>query len=169
MVGSWVLRYATLLVVFRASLFVQASDSQAMTAFRMGVLYKNSEQTSCMVAVIDMKAGFVAANCIDLKNGAPDTSTSYQVHFTPLLGVDGFAVDLDPNDITIHPLYDPVTYANNIAVVQYNNGTTDTYHTLIETDTSVVNINVYTRWAFDQTSNNWTMPQVSNQNSDDSD
>ncbi|KAJ1893625.1 hypothetical protein LPJ81_005337, partial [Coemansia sp. IMI 209127] len=140
-----------------------------MTDFRMGVLYKNGEQTSCMVAVIDMKAGFVAANCIDLNNGAPDTSTSYQVYFTPLLSFDGFAVDLDPNDITIHPNYNPVTYANNIAVVQYNNGTTDAYHTFIETQTFVGVTDVYTRWAFNQTSNNWTMPQVSTQVSDDSD
>ncbi|KAJ1794249.1 hypothetical protein LPJ59_004578, partial [Coemansia sp. RSA 2399] len=88
MVGPYILRYTTLLLLFGAALLVQASDSQIMTVFRMGVLYKNGEQTSCMVAVIDMKAGFVAANCIDLYYGKPDTSTSYQVYFTPLLDVD---------------------------------------------------------------------------------
>ncbi|KAJ2403091.1 hypothetical protein GGI23_000230 [Coemansia sp. RSA 2559] len=169
MVGSRLLRYSALLVLFGAALLVQALDSQAMADFRMAVLYKNGEQTSCMVAVIDMKAGFVAANCIDLNNGKPDASTSYQVHFTPLHNAASFAVDLDPNDITIHPLYDPVNLANNIAVVQYNKDTTDAYHTFIETETIIGKSDVYTRWAFDQTTKNWTMPEISTQDSDDSD
>ncbi|KAJ2088396.1 hypothetical protein IW138_004272 [Coemansia sp. RSA 986] len=139
-----------------------------MTLFRMGVLYKNGKQTACMMAVIDMKAGYVAASCIDLRYNKVDTSTNYKIYFTPMLNSDSFAVDLDPSDITIHPNYDPVSYANNIAVVQYNKDTTDNYFTYMEADPYIGNIDVYTRWAFNQSLNDWTMPELSNESSDDS-
>ncbi|KAJ2213834.1 hypothetical protein EV179_003533 [Coemansia sp. RSA 487] len=115
-----------------------------------------------------MKAGYVAASCIDLRYNKVDTSTNYKIYFTPMLNSDSFAVDLDPSDITIHPNYDPVSYANNIAVVQYNKDTTDNYFTYMEADPYIGNIDVYTRWAFNQSLNDWTMPELSNESSDDS-
>ncbi|KAJ2403096.1 hypothetical protein GGI23_000235 [Coemansia sp. RSA 2559] len=135
----------------------------------MAVLNKNGKQTSCMVAVMNMEAGFVAANCIDLMsdNSINKTST-YKVQFTPTGQFNtGFEVDLATSNITIHPYYDPKTLANNIAIVQYAN-TSDTYRAYIGRQASGGAIQVYARRAINATSNTWGAPVAFDQLSDDS-
>ncbi|KAJ2762012.1 hypothetical protein H4S06_000894 [Coemansia sp. BCRC 34490] len=105
-----------------------------MIGFRYAYLYKNGKQTSCMVAVIDMTAGVVAANCIDLtSDNKVDTSVKYKIHYTPYGNNTGPMFDLSPSEFTIHPDYDPKTLLNNIAVIQNTNGGTDDYSSYIST------------------------------------
>ncbi|KAJ1664943.1 hypothetical protein EV178_003622 [Coemansia sp. RSA 1646] len=70
---------------------------------------------------MDMTSGFLAANCIDFtSDNKVDTSTKYIVHITSFTDASGLEVDLYPSDITIHPNYDPTTFANNIAIIHHS-------------------------------------------------
>ncbi|KAJ1787246.1 hypothetical protein LPJ59_005768, partial [Coemansia sp. RSA 2399] len=163
------MHFYILLVFFEAALFAWAQDPSDMMQFRMAVLNKNGEQTTCMIAIMNMVAGFVAANCIDLMsdNSVNKTST-YKVQFTPTGQYNtGFEVDLATSNITIHPYYDPTSLANNIALVQYTN-TSDTYKAYIGQQASDGSTQVYTRRAINETSNAWGDPVVFDQSSDDS-
>ncbi|KAJ2596685.1 hypothetical protein GGF39_003345 [Coemansia sp. RSA 1721] len=94
---------------------------------RGGVLFKNSKQTSCEVGLISMKAGFIAASCLDYTSGTNiNRSTKYEVYLQagspkPLV------VTLDPSDVHLHPNFNPSTLQNNVAVIEFNKQTTDTY------------------------------------------
>ncbi|KAJ2597299.1 hypothetical protein GGF39_003108 [Coemansia sp. RSA 1721] len=98
---------------------------------RGGVLFKNSKQTSCEVGLISMKAGFIAASCLDYTSGTNiNRSTKYEIYLQagspkPLV------VTLDPSDVHLHPNFNPSTLQNNIAVIEFNKQTTDTYKAYI--------------------------------------
>ncbi|KAJ2403097.1 hypothetical protein GGI23_000236 [Coemansia sp. RSA 2559] len=164
------MHFRVLLVLLEAAVLAWAVDSDYMMQFRMAVLNKNGKQTSCMVAIMNMEAGFVAANCIDLMsdNSINKTST-YKVQFTPTgQSNTGFEVDLATSNITIHPYYDPKTLANNIAIVQYTN-TSDAYKAYIGQQKTNGSSQIYTRRAINGTSNGWNNPPVYTQLLDDSD
>ncbi|KAJ2617847.1 hypothetical protein EV177_000333 [Coemansia sp. RSA 1804] len=141
-----------------------------MIDFRYAYLYKNGKQTSCMVAVIDMTAGVVAANCIDLtSDNKVDTSVKYKIHYTPYGNNTGPMFDLSPSEFTIHPDYDPKTLLNNIAVIQNTNGGTDGYSSYISTKDFDVISKVYVRRDYDTITSTWSMPALANNKVSDSD
>ncbi|KAJ1664941.1 hypothetical protein IW140_002740 [Coemansia sp. RSA 1813] len=119
---------------------------------------------------MNMQSAFVAANCIDLLSGNKvDTTTTYTLEFTPTgQHPNGTAVDLDPRNITIHPNYDPTTFANNIAIVQFSNATTDSYKAYIGSEKYTGSTQTFVRRAIDPKTGIWGDPLVYNQISDDS-
>ncbi|KAJ2784712.1 hypothetical protein GGI15_002187 [Coemansia interrupta] len=67
--------------------------------------------------------GFVAANCLDYTDdGAQslNTSSSYAVAISA--GTNGTYGTFRVTKLTPHPKYNPASFANNIAVVQFENG-----------------------------------------------
>ncbi|KAJ2695516.1 hypothetical protein GGH99_000086 [Coemansia sp. RSA 1285] len=141
-----------------------------MLQFRMAVLIKNGQLTSCMVPIMTLKAGFVAANCIDLtSDNKVNMSTKYKVRLTSTTDIpNGFEVDLNPSDIAIHPNYNSKSLANNIAVVQYNKATTDTFKAYIVAQKYAEDSQVYVQRDYNQEAGNWNDPVVYNQAADSS-
>ncbi|KAJ2657552.1 hypothetical protein IWW48_004464 [Coemansia sp. RSA 1200] len=158
------------LLLLGAATLVWAADTKRMLDFRMAVLIKNGQLTSCMVPIMTLKAGFVAANCIDLTgDNKVNMSTKYKVRFTSTNDIpNGFEVDLDPSDIAIHPNYNSKSLANNIAVVQYNKATTDTFKAYIVAQKYAENTQVYVQRDYSQETGNWNDPVVYNQAADSS-
>ncbi|KAJ1664946.1 hypothetical protein EV178_003625 [Coemansia sp. RSA 1646] len=127
-----------------------------MADFRMAVLIKNGEDTSCMIAIMDMTSAFVAANCIDLtSNSQVDTSVNYKLRYTPRPDNTIIEVSVNPSDTTIHPNYNSSTLENSVAIMQSSKDTTDNYFAYIAS-------NLYM-------GDTYNTPVVSNQPSDDSD
>ncbi|KAJ2858181.1 hypothetical protein J3B02_000459 [Coemansia erecta] len=122
---------------------------------RGGLLFKNSKQTSCEVGLISMKAGFIAATCFDFTAGTSiDRSVKYEIYLqdgssTPLV------VPLDPSDIHIHPNYKPSTLQNNLAVIEFNKDTKDTYKTYVIADMFMANNNTYVRRTINPSTGKW--------------
>ncbi|KAJ1952795.1 hypothetical protein GGI12_006158, partial [Dipsacomyces acuminosporus] len=106
-----------------------------MRLFKGGILFIDGKQTSCDVAVIDNKTCFVSASCLKYKSkGKVDTDPKYEVYSNG--GYDGSPGHYTVQTITAHPSYDPATFANNIAVLQYNSVAESTWVSYISTDSS---------------------------------
>ncbi|KAJ2781091.1 hypothetical protein H4R18_003086 [Coemansia javaensis] len=91
-----------------------------LMAYRGGLLIKNGQQTSCELGVIDGNAGFVAASCVTGASGAVDTSAQYEVYVDHTEQGLPASSPLQPSSITVHPGYNPKTFANNIALLQFS-------------------------------------------------
>ncbi|KAJ1733737.1 hypothetical protein LPJ72_002713 [Coemansia sp. Benny D160-2] len=141
-----------------------------MAEFRYAYLYKNGEQTSCMVAVVSMTFGIVAANCIDLTNdNKVDTSVKYKIHYSPYNNNTGPMYDISPSGFTVHPNYNPQTLENNIAVLQYTDSTADSYSSYISTNAIGPTNKVYIRRDYNILTSTWTAPELINNDVSDSD
>ncbi|KAJ2614141.1 hypothetical protein EV177_002203 [Coemansia sp. RSA 1804] len=141
-----------------------------MAEFRYAYLYKNGEQTSCMVAVVSMTFGVVAANCIDLTgDNKVDTSVTYKIHYSPYNNNTGPMYDISPSGFTVHPNYNPQTLENNIAVLQYTDSTADSYSSYISTNAYGPTNKVYIRRDYDTLTSTWTAPELINNDISDSD
>ncbi|KAJ1722157.1 hypothetical protein LPJ53_003393 [Coemansia erecta] len=98
-------------------------DTDSLQAFKGALLVKNGQQTTCEVALMRNTFGFVAANCLDYTDDSAqsvDTSSSYEVAISA--GINGTYGTFRVTKLTPNPKYDPVSFANNIAVVQFENG-----------------------------------------------
>ncbi|KAJ2657357.1 hypothetical protein IWW48_004539 [Coemansia sp. RSA 1200] len=92
-----------------------------MVNFPGAILVKNGQATTCEFGLIDNRAAFVAASCLDYtSNGNLDTSTSYEIFFSATTDHGASKASISSKDIHIHPHYNPTTLADNIAVVEYN-------------------------------------------------
>ncbi|KAJ2000742.1 hypothetical protein GGI04_004031 [Coemansia thaxteri] len=97
-----------------------ASDMQG---FKGAILVKNGQATSCEIALMTNTYGFVAAACLDFIDTAGkmvNQSTVYEVAISS--GGQGSYGSALVTRVTVNPNYDPKTFANNLAVVQYNSG-----------------------------------------------
>ncbi|KAI9501415.1 hypothetical protein BX070DRAFT_257139 [Coemansia spiralis] len=88
--------------------------------FRGAMLVKNGVETTCEFALIDNQAAFMAASCLDFNNGEVDSSTQYAIYFDQSMGNTPTNTAISANNIHIHPQYNPTTFANNVAIVEYN-------------------------------------------------
>ncbi|KAJ1813678.1 hypothetical protein LPJ60_006266, partial [Coemansia sp. RSA 2675] len=80
-----------------------------------GLLIINSEQTSCEIAMVTDAYGFIAANCLMVKDKVVSSLKDMQV---AVRGPKLSAI-YPVTNVTIHPKYDATTLANNIAVIKY--------------------------------------------------
>ncbi|KAJ2617525.1 hypothetical protein H4S08_000273 [Coemansia sp. RSA 1365] len=96
---------------------VQITD---VTRFQGAVLLVDGKQTSCESVVLDSRAGLVAASC--LKYGSDkgvDKSIKYEIVMKS--GNESTASNrYTISSFDVHPNYNPDTYINNLAVVQFN-------------------------------------------------
>ncbi|KAJ2810681.1 hypothetical protein H4S07_002532, partial [Coemansia furcata] len=97
-------------------LSVRAISASDMSTFRGAVLVKNGQPTSCEFALIDNQSAFLAANCLDYSNGLVNQNTKYEIYFDNAKGQGPGRATLIPDKIIVHPLYNPTSFANNIAV-----------------------------------------------------
>ncbi|KAJ1965424.1 hypothetical protein GGI12_000761 [Dipsacomyces acuminosporus] len=80
---------------------------------------------------MDIKSGFIAANCLDLIGKQVNKNTKHSVYVRLSQGqTSNYTLD----KIYIHPDYNPSTFANNIAVVEYNTESTVNWTNFIAID-----------------------------------
>ncbi|KAI8321122.1 hypothetical protein GQ54DRAFT_298203 [Martensiomyces pterosporus] len=82
------------------------------------VLVKNGYQTSCEIVPIDNRAGFIAASCLDFQGSQLANDTVYQIYLDNSLKTVSAQHTIEA--IHVHPMYDASTFANNIAIVEFN-------------------------------------------------
>ncbi|KAJ2448140.1 hypothetical protein EV183_005580 [Coemansia sp. RSA 2336] len=96
------------------------NGTEDLQSFKGAVLLKNGEQTSCEVALMYSTFGFVSAACLDYTDASAktlNTTTNYEVAISS--GLTSSYGRFRASKITPNPGYDPVSYANNIALVEF--------------------------------------------------
>ncbi|KAJ1891370.1 hypothetical protein LPJ81_005756, partial [Coemansia sp. IMI 209127] len=137
-------------------------DTSAVQGMKGALLIKNGDVTTCELALISNMAAFVAANCLDYTDGTNtvDPSTVYQVMIsdgnTSTIGT--YSVD----EVDAHPRYDPDTYANNVALLKYNNGSQVEWKNYIAADPNEWDSEFYVQRTLvsNTTTSSWNSPQV---------
>ncbi|KAJ2842209.1 hypothetical protein IWW36_005991, partial [Coemansia brasiliensis] len=79
---------------------------------------RNGNQTSCESVLVDSKAGFIAASCLQLNGNAVDEADTYEIVIK--YGSSGPTKNLAISKIDVHPSYNSKTYVNNLAVIQFD-------------------------------------------------
>ncbi|KAJ2864164.1 hypothetical protein GGH94_003112 [Coemansia aciculifera] len=149
-------------------LAVRAVSAADMNTFRGAVLVKNGQPTSCEFALIDNQSAFLAANCLDFSNGQVNQNTKYEIYFDKAKGQGPGRATLIPDKIRVHPLYNPTSFANNIAVVEFNYSDQGTWINYISVNSlewaSVVNVR---RQLLSPSAQSWGSPLVQSQTGND--
>ncbi|KAJ1663947.1 hypothetical protein IW140_005225 [Coemansia sp. RSA 1813] len=94
-----------------------------------GILVKDGKQTSCELAVLDSKSSIVSADCLNYSGGSIDSSVNYEVYLDD--GIDGKAAKYSVDKVSVNPNYNATSLANNLAVLQYNSDSTDTWNNTV--------------------------------------
>ncbi|KAJ2501772.1 hypothetical protein GGH96_001641 [Coemansia sp. RSA 1972] len=134
--------------------------SSNLNDFRGALFVVASTQTSCEMALIDSAAGFIAASCLSFKsNGNVDNSIDYRIAIS---GVDGESTKIgSATMVDAHPKYNPSTYANNIALIQWGDSDDIKWHQYIAQDKPDWDNVFYTRRTMSSVSGkNWNTPAV---------
>ncbi|KAJ2897729.1 hypothetical protein IWW38_001620 [Coemansia aciculifera] len=145
-------------------LSVRAVSSADISTFRGATLVKNGQPTSCEFGLIDNQSAFLAANCLDFVNGQVNQATKYEIYFDQAKGQPPGRATLINDKIQVHSLYNPTSFANNIAVVQFNFPDQGSWINYISVDslewTSLVNVR---RQLLNPSTNSWGAPIVQTQ------
>ncbi|KAJ2488443.1 hypothetical protein IWW37_004794 [Coemansia sp. RSA 2050] len=157
-----------LAAAYPGSLAVRSASAADMRNFRGAILVKNGIPTSCELALIDNRAAFVAANCLDYKEGQVNIDTKYEVYFDGAKGLRPGRAVINLNKIRVHTQYSPFTFANNVAIVEFDftdHGDWVNYLAVNRLEWKDI---VYVRRQLESASSmSWTMPSVTSQlNSD---
>ncbi|KAJ1670494.1 hypothetical protein GGF38_001487, partial [Coemansia sp. RSA 25] len=132
--------------------------------FRGATLVKNGQPTSCEFGLIDNQSAFLAANCLDFKDGQVNQATKYEIYFDKAKGQGPGRATLIPDKIRVHPLYNPTSFANNIAVVEFSYSDQGSWINYISVNslewTSMVNVR---RQLLSPSANSWGDPVVQTQ------
>lgn len=92
-----------------------------LLGFRGAILVANGKQTTCEAALIDSSAAFIAASCLQYKDGKVDDSQKYELIIK--MGDNSAGSQQYPiTSVSVHPKYDSSMFINNLAIVQYNVG-----------------------------------------------
>ncbi|KAJ1726620.1 hypothetical protein LPJ61_005064, partial [Coemansia biformis] len=94
-----------------------------------GVLTKNGKITACGVVMLTNKIAVVSADCLDYNDSVVDWSTKYRIYISK--GDNGLTGSYEVAKLDVHPKYDPVTKANNIAVVRIQLDAVETWTKLV--------------------------------------
>ncbi|KAJ2242536.1 hypothetical protein GGH98_005352, partial [Coemansia sp. RSA 454] len=134
--------------------------SSNLNDFRGALFVVASTQTSCEMALIDSAAGFVAASCLTFKSsGKVDQSLDYRV---AIAGTDGESTKFGSATLVdAHPKYNPTTYANNLAIIQWGDSDDIDWHQYIAQDRPDWDNVFYTRRTMSSVSGkSWNTPAV---------
>ncbi|KAJ1961164.1 hypothetical protein GGI12_003405 [Dipsacomyces acuminosporus] len=93
-------------------------DTSSVSGQRGALLVIDGKQTSCEIALIDNRAGYVATSCLKLKGNQIDYSVKYEVFIDngPKAAPSKYKID----QIDTSSAYNETTYVYNIAVIQFN-------------------------------------------------
>ncbi|KAJ2158397.1 hypothetical protein GGF46_003802 [Coemansia sp. RSA 552] len=150
-----------------SQMVTRALSQLRMRNFKGGLLLKNGLQTTCEVALLNVSAGFVAANCLNYTDDRVlDSKVKYGVVIDS--GDDGLPTvrsSMELSDIHVHPDYDPDTLANNIAVVQFNkdDDTALHYKSFIYLDVEGRDQQTYVRRTLQRPDGEWRAAGIQNQ------
>ncbi|KAJ2850553.1 hypothetical protein IWW36_001803 [Coemansia brasiliensis] len=126
------------------------------------LLFKNGRQTTCEIALMDLKSGLLSANCLDFDDGLSlKQTTEYEVYVTT--GPENLfpkAYKLALDDIHVHPDYDQTSLAYNIAVVEFNKNTSSTYEAYLYTGTFYASNSSLVRRSYDHDIGIWNTPTI---------
>ncbi|KAJ2614871.1 hypothetical protein EV177_001833 [Coemansia sp. RSA 1804] len=120
-----------LLVSIAHGLSVRDTTSD-IASTKGGILVKNGKQTSCELGVINSKAAFVAAYCIDFSGKTVNQDTEYEVYLDA--GIDNTPAKYSVESIAVHPDFNATNGLNPIAVLQFNKDSTETWSNPIAID-----------------------------------
>ncbi|KAJ1872450.1 hypothetical protein LPJ55_003068 [Coemansia sp. RSA 990] len=109
-----------LLRASQAQLFTRDVSISDVTQFQSAILMRNGNQTSCESVLVDSKAGFIAASCLQLNNNKVDEADTYNI--VVKYGSGGPTASLAISKIDVHPSYNSSTFVNNLAVIQFDDG-----------------------------------------------
>ncbi|KAJ1772378.1 hypothetical protein IW140_001878 [Coemansia sp. RSA 1813] len=109
--------------------------------FKSALLLIDGKETSCESALIDSGAGFVAASCLKFTGSKVDMTRAYELVIKMGRGSSP-TVTKTISSIDVHPEYDSGTLVNNLAVVQFGDGSNIEWHNYIGIDPSEWN-NLY--------------------------
>ncbi|KAJ2844174.1 hypothetical protein J3B02_005046, partial [Coemansia erecta] len=143
--------------------FIKRLDTARALDMKGAILFKDTTATTCEVALVSNLIGYVSANCLDFEKDTTtlNNSTSYSVMLsdsgTTTLGK--YNVDT----ITVHPKYDPKTFANNLALLQFNSGNPLQFKNYIAANEGDWLSTMYVRrGVVTSAPNTWSVPQVAN-------
>ncbi|KAJ1786030.1 hypothetical protein LPJ62_003963, partial [Coemansia sp. RSA 2167] len=94
-------------------------DIAGVTKFQSALLLIDGKQTTCESVLVDSNAGFVAASCLKYtSDGDVDTDVKYEL---AVRAGGSTTTEVYPiTQIDSHKEYNPETYVNNLAVIQFN-------------------------------------------------
>ncbi|KAJ1857639.1 hypothetical protein GGF49_001272 [Coemansia sp. RSA 1853] len=94
-------------------------DIAGVTKFQSALLLVDGKQTTCESVLVDSNAGFVAASCLKYtSDGDVDKNVTYEL---AVRAGGSTATEVYPiTQIDSHKEYNPETYVNNLAVIQFN-------------------------------------------------
>ncbi|KAJ2798636.1 hypothetical protein H4R21_003848, partial [Coemansia helicoidea] len=130
--------------------------------YRGGLLIRNGQQTSCEIALVDGTSAFIAASCVTDGDGKIDTGATYEIQVDHLPDRMAASAPLPPRSITVHPAYNPATFANNIAVIQFALNPDKRWHVGIAIQPSEWSGSMFVRRRMDDVSaQRWAPPEAS--------
>ncbi|KAJ2658448.1 hypothetical protein IWW48_004028 [Coemansia sp. RSA 1200] len=95
------------------------NPTEEITNARTAILYKDNSQTYCEVMMSSQTIGIAAASCFDYINNEVNPNIGYTVLVSTGTTESGVSGAYKATKVTHHPDYNPDTYANNIAVMQF--------------------------------------------------
>ncbi|KAJ2704963.1 hypothetical protein FB645_002827 [Coemansia sp. IMI 203386] len=105
--------------------------------YRGAVLLINRKQTSCEAALVDSNAAFISASCFEYSGSTTvDTSKNTYELMIKLGSGNSNSQKVSISKINVHPKYDPKTYINNVAIVQFSTGGAATWQEYIAVNPS---------------------------------
>ncbi|KAJ1835452.1 hypothetical protein LPJ73_007719, partial [Coemansia sp. RSA 2703] len=137
--------------------------------FRGAVLVKNGKVTSCELALIDEKAAYVAASCLNYNDDLSlDKDTVYEIYFDGGGGGQRGHTMIKNDLIHLHTHYNADTFANNIAVVEFDPPDASTWTNNIAAYPGDWNSSTYVLRAAQNNENTWATPDIFSQSGTDS-
>ncbi|KAJ1721868.1 hypothetical protein LPJ53_003648 [Coemansia erecta] len=147
----------------------RATTAADIGGFRGAVLVKNGKIASCELALIDEKAAYVAASCLNYNDDLSlDKDSVYEIYFDGGDGSKRGSTVINNDLIHLHPQYNADSFANNIAVVEFNPPDSTTWDNPIAAYPSDWNDTAYVLRAAQNDENTWTTPAIYSQAGPDS-
>ncbi|KAJ1719586.1 WD repeat-containing protein 33 [Coemansia erecta] len=123
------------------------------------ILVKNSQQTTCEIGLIGVTAGMVAANCLDFTDSGSnslDPDTSYKAYlYNGQVGSEPMIYTIEQSDIHVHPSYNSSNFAYNMAILEFNKGSTDSTKTYVGSTIAYTEDKSYTQRSLDSDLKHW--------------
>ncbi|KAI9481741.1 hypothetical protein LPJ78_004842 [Coemansia sp. RSA 989] len=137
---------------------VKRLETSSVLGMKGGILVKNGTPTTCELALVSNKLAFVAANCLEYKPNSNilDDSASYQVMVSD--GGTGNVGTFSVESTEAHPKYNPITFANNVAIVKFSGGNDVQWKNYIAANPSDWSNEFYVKRSV--SGGSWAMPQI---------
>ncbi|KAJ2692544.1 hypothetical protein GGH99_001662 [Coemansia sp. RSA 1285] len=137
--------------------------------FKGALLFRDGVQTTCELGLISMSAAFISATCLEFNSGTSlNQNTDYHVLIDDSSqGTATVVSKIAINNIYVHPDFNPETWENNIAVVEFNKDTSETYNSYIAMDGFNTTAQAYVQRTMDTSAQFWNIPVVNYRTYDD--